>query len=138
MNSLKTPGALTIVIALLFFLVSCKKDHDAASTNTVTKDQLVGKWNMFIQADAGKISALATIKGSGAMEIDQQPYDGITDLVLLWDVNDNKFTAHVDANGVKNYWKLDGSVDPKTLSIAGELVTNTNPPANAIFTLDKQ
>src|SRR5262245_25890590 len=103
MNSLKTSSVFTLVIACLFSLVSCKKDHDAVSTNTVTKDQLVGKWNMFIQADAGKISALATIKGSGAMEIDQQPYDGITDLILLWDVTNNKFTAHVDANGVKNY-----------------------------------
>ncbi|HEV8504566.1 MAG TPA: hypothetical protein VGQ53_04170 [Chitinophagaceae bacterium] len=138
MNSVKTSSAVTVVIALLLSVVSCKKDHDSASTNTVTKDQLVGKWNLFIQSDAGNISAQATMKGSGAMELDEQPYDGITDLVLLWDVNNNKFTAHVDAFGVTNYWKLDGAVDPKTLAIAGQLTTNTSPPVNAIFTLDKQ
>jgi hypothetical protein len=143
MKSLKIFSALPILVALLFSFSSCKKENDSVSKstvskNTITKDQLVGKWNLFIQSDAGNLSAHATLKASGAMELDQQPYDGITDLVLLWDLNNNNFTAHLDAYGVTDYWKLNGPVDPKTLSTAGQLTTNTNPPVNALFTMDKQ
>ncbi len=139
MKSLKFFSALAIVASLLFSFSSCKKGNDSVSKNTVTKDQLAGKWNMSIQAN-GIVTLRATLKASGSMELDQPPYDGIADIILLWDVTNNNFTAHLDANGISNYWKLNASIDPKTLSMTGELIANNdpNPPQTALFTMDKQ
>ena len=140
MKFLKFVSVLAVMAGSMFFFSSCSKQKDAVNpSNTVTKDQLVGKWNGNIQSNAGSPAFHADLKGSGAMELDIAPYDGITDIVLLWDVNGNNFTAHVDANGVTNYWKIDATIDPKTLSMAGQLKVNNdpNPPITGIFTMDK-
>ena len=139
MKSLTSGSALAFAAIILFSFSSCKKEKDSVSNAAVTKDQLAGKYNMVVQAN-GTATWHATLKASGAMEIDQAPYDNISDIILLWDVNSNTFTAHLDANGVTNYWKLSAPVDPKTLSMAGQLVANdgVNPPLTALFTMDKQ
>jgi hypothetical protein len=137
MKSFRLFSLLAVAVSFSFFFSSCKKDKGSVSKN-ITKDQLVGKWNMTIQSN-GSISVQATLKASGAMELDQAPYDGIPELILLWDVNNNNFTAHLDANGITNYWKMDAPIDTKTLSMAGSLkVNDPNSPQSGLFTMDKQ
>ena len=137
MKSLKTLSTLFIAASLVLAFASCSKNKD--SVDTLSKDKMVGKWNMAIQANSGTVLWHAELKLNGAMEIDQLPYDGIPDVILLWDLTGNNFTAHVDFNNITNYWKLDAPVDPKTLSMAGQFKLNDPAtPQTAIFTMDKQ
>lgn len=76
----------------------------------------------------------ATLKTSGAMELDLKPSDGVPELVLLWDMKGNNFTAHVDVNGVTDFWEIHGTFDPKTLSVAGQCkVKNPNQPIDLLL-----
>ena len=136
MKSLKFFSVMAIAASLLFCFSSCKKDSDTKSG--VTKDQLLGKWTFVIQYN-GTTTYHATLKASGGMEVDQPPFDDVADIILLWDVNQNNFTAHIDINGITNYWKLTGTVDAAGASVAGTLVANdgVNPPITALFTMDK-
>jgi hypothetical protein len=137
MKSLKIVRTLFIAASMVLAFNSCSKDKNAVKT--VSKEQLAGKWNMVVQANSGTVVWHAELKLNGAMEVDQQPYDGIPDVILLWDLTGNNFTAHVDFNNITNYWKLDAPVDPKTLSMAGQFKLNDPAtPQTAIFTMDKQ
>jgi hypothetical protein len=135
MKSLKFFSAAIFSAAFLFSFSSCKKDND---TKTVTKEQLLGKWTFVIQYN-GTTTYHANLKASGGMEVDQAPFDDVADIILLWDVNQNNFTAHIDINGITNYWKLTGTADTAGSSIAGTLVANdgVNPPITALFTMAK-
>jgi hypothetical protein len=136
MKSLKFFSAVVIAAAFLFSFSSCKKDGD--TKNGVTKDQLLGKWTFVIQYN-GTTTYHANLKASGGMEVDQPPFDDVADILLLWDLSKNNFTAHIDINGITNYWKLTGTVDAAGSSIAGTLVANdgVNPPITAVFTMAK-
>lgn len=138
MKFLKTTSASIIAICLLFTLNSCSKGKDDAA-KPVTKDQLAGKWTMTIQSNS-IVTLHATLKANGAMELDEPPFDNVTDIILLWDVTNGKFTAHLDANNIPNYWKLEGTIDPKLTSVTGTLTADNspNPPQVATFILDKQ
>jgi len=135
MKSLKFFSALAIAAAFLVSFSSCKKEDEKTG---ITKDQLLGKWNFAIQYN-GVTTYHANLKASGGMEVDQAPFDDVADIILLWDVSKNSFTAHIDINGITNYWKLTGTVNPGGSSIAGTLVANdgVNPPITALFTMDK-
>ena len=141
MKSLKLFGVVSIVVALLFSFTSCKKDKESVPDNTVTKDQLLGKWNMVVVLPGGFTEKdQVTLKANGAMDMDIEPLDGITDYVLFWDIKNNAFTAHLDLNGVSNVWKLNAQIDPKTLLIAGEktMVGAGNNSLTLIFGMEKQ
>ncbi len=137
MKFLKIVSTLFIAAGFVLTIASCSKKKE--DINTVTKDRLVGKWAGNIQSNSGSPAFHAELKGSGAMELDIAPYDGIPDIILLWDVNNNNFTAHLDANGVTNFWKIDAAIDPKTLSMAGQLkVYDPSTPITGIFVMDRQ
>jgi len=135
MKSLKFLSAVVVAATILFTFSSCKKDSDI---KTVTKEQLLGKWTFVIQYN-GTTTYHANLKASGGMEVDQPPFDDVADIILLWDVSKNNFSAHIDINGITNYWKLTGTVDAAGASVAGTLVANdgVNPPITALFTMDK-
>ncbi len=140
MKSLKFFGLPTIVVVLLFSFSSCKKDKESVTGNTVTKDQLLGKWNMVVVLPGSLIEKdQVTLKADGTMGIDLEP-DGKDDFILLWDVKNNAFTAHWDFNGVNNVWQLNAQIDPKTLLIAGEktMISAGNNPVTLIFGMEKQ
>jgi hypothetical protein len=121
MKSLKFSGVLAIAVILLFSFSSCKKDKESISANTVTKNQLLGKWNMNVMLPGGTIEKdQVNFKADGTMDMDIEPHDGIVDYVLSWDLKDNVLTAHLDLNGISNAWKLNAHVDPVTMLIAGE------------------
>ena len=140
MKSLKIISALFIVAGFVLTFASCSKDKDAV--NTVTKAQLLGKWDMTVLLPGNSIEKdNITLKEGGVMEMDIEPQDGITDFILSWDVNNNVFTAHLDLNGVSNVWKLNAQVDPETLIITGEkrmISGGNNPPVTVIFGMKKQ
>lgn len=131
---------LILIIPLsitIFSIIACNKEKD--TSNAITKEKLVGKWEAVIQSNT-VLKLNATLKASGAMELDQAPYDGIPDVVLLWDLANNAFTAHLDANGVVNFWKIEATIDPTSLSMAGQLKADNgqNPPIIAVFLMDKK
>jgi len=142
MKPLKFFGLPSIMVVLLFSFGSCKKDKESVPDNTVTKDQLLGKWDMTVLLSGNFIEKdNITLKEGGVMEMDLEPHDGITDFILSWDVNNNVFTAHLDLNGVSNVWKLNAQVDPETLLITGEktmISGGNNPPVTVIFGMEKQ
>jgi len=129
-----------IIIAACLFLSSCKKDKEAVPGNTVTKEQLLGKWNMTVLLPGGFIEKdHVTLKADGTMDMDLEPHDGITDFILSWDVKNNVFTAHLDLNGVSNVWKFNAQIDPLTLLIAGEkTMVGGNNSSTLIFGMEKQ
>ncbi|MEO6229521.1 MAG: hypothetical protein ABJB11_14580 [Ferruginibacter sp.] len=134
MKLLKSLSVVVIVTGLVFSFTSCKKDKPV--DHTITKDQLTGKWNMLVQSSNGPLVWHAELKNSGALEVDTAPYDGKPDFILLWDISNNNFTAHLDANGITNYWLLNAPVS--TTAMAGQLKTNATPSEVLIFTMDKQ
>ena len=139
MKSLKIVSTLLIVAGFALTFASCSKDKDAVTT--VTKDQLLGKWNMDVILPGGFIEKdQVTLKAGGVMEMDIEPQDGITDFILSWDANNNVFTAHLDLNGVSNIWKLNAHIDPEILLIAGEktMINAGNNPITLIFGMEKQ
>jgi hypothetical protein len=141
MKTLKFIPAFAITVFLLFSISSCKKDKESVSGNAVTKDQLLGEWNMVTVLPGGTVEKdEVTLKTNGVMEIDIEPQDGKADFILGWDVNNNAFTAHWDLNGVSNVWKLNAQVDPKTLLITGgkTMVNGANTPVTLIFGMEKQ
>jgi hypothetical protein len=141
MKSLKFFGVPSIVVVLFFSLSSCKKDKESVPAYTVTKDQLLGKWNMFTILPGGfNEKDEVNLKANGVMEFDIEKTDGIVDYILSWDVKNNVFTAHLDLNGVSNVWTLTAQIDPKTLLISGEktMIGAGNNPVNLIFGMEKQ
>jgi hypothetical protein len=136
MKCLKFFSVVIFAAAFLFSFSSCKKNND--TKGGITKEDMLGKWNFVIQYN-GTTTYHANLKASGGMEVDQPPFDDVADIILLWDVSKNNFTAHIDINGVTNYWKLTGTVDSGGSSVAGTLVANdgVNPPITALFTMDK-
>jgi len=139
MKSLKFFSVVSFVVVLLFSFSSCKKDKESVPGNTVTKNQLLGKWNMIVVLPGSFIEKdLVTLKADGTMEIDLEP-DGKADFILLWDAKDNLFTAHWDFNGVSNLWKLNAHIDPITLSITGQKIMSDggNNTTTLNFTMEK-
>lgn len=140
MKSLKFFGVVSIAGVLLFSFSSCKKDKESISANTVTKSQLLGKWNMNVILPAGYIEKdQVNLKADGTMDMDIEPYDGISDYILSWDLKDNVLTAHLDINGISNAWKLNAHVDPETMLIVGEktMVGGGNNSITLIFGMEK-
>ena len=138
MKSLKFFSVVSFVAVLLFSFSSCKKDKESVPGNTVTKNQLLGKWNMIVVLPGSFFEKdLVTLKADGTMEIDLEP-DGKADFILLWDAKDNVFTAHWDFNGVSNLWKFNAHIDPITLSITGQKIMGGNNPTTLNFTMEKQ
>jgi len=134
MRFLKFSMILATSLILLFSFSSCKKE-----TQSVKKEQLLGKWNMRLQAGGASQKFQVQLKGSGAMEIDAEPFDGVTDIIIFWDTDHNKFNAHLDYQGITPLWELHGDIDPATLSIAGQFkVNDPQSPVDAIFTMDRQ
>jgi hypothetical protein len=140
MKTLKFINAFAITVFFLLAISSCKKDKESVSSNAVTKDQLLGKWNMVTVLPGGTVEKdQITLKTNGTMEMDIEPKDGIVDFILSWDVKDNVFTAHWDFNGVSNVWTLNAQVNPKTLLITGEkTMTNGGNSTTLIFGMEKQ
>jgi len=140
MKTLKFIPAFAITVFLLFSISSCKKDKESVSGNAVTKDQLLGEWNMVTVLPGGTVEKdEVTLKTNGVMEIDIEPQDGKVDFILSWDINNNAFTAHLDINGVNNAWKFNAQVDPKNLLIAGEkTMVGGNNSFSLIFGMEKQ
>ena len=137
MKSLKIASIVFIVASIALVFTSCRKEKE--DVKQISKEQLVGKWNMTLQASNAPVIWHAELKAGGAMEIDQPPFDGKAEIILLWDLAGNHFTAHLDYNGVANYWQFDAPVDLNTLSMAGKLkVNDPNSPQTAVFTMDKQ
>jgi hypothetical protein len=134
MKFLKFSVLVATSFILLFSFSSCKKE-----ASSVKKEQLLGKWDMIVQAGGASQKFHADLKGSGAMELDIEPYDGNTDLIILWDTENNQFNAHLDYQGISPLWELHGTIDPGTLSIAGQFkVNDPQSPVDAIFTMDRQ
>ena len=136
MRSLKSLWVLSLATSLTLVFSSCKKDNDVV--NAVSKEEMAGKWKLVIQVGSTQ-TWNAVLKASGAMEVDIPPYDGVADYIFLWDINGYNFSAHVDANGIANYWEMHSPIDPKTLSMAGEIkVNDPNTPQTGVFTMEKQ
>ena len=134
MKSLKFSLVLAVSLILFFSFSSCKKEAEF-----VKKEQLLGKWNMNLQAPGVLQKFHIELKGSNVMEFDIEPFDGVSDLIIFWDTDHNKFNAHLDYQGITNLWELHGSIDPGTLTIAGQFkINDPQSPAEAIFTMDKQ
>jgi len=141
MKTLKVINSSVITIItgfLLFSASSCKKDKESIPSNAVTKDQLLGKWNMITVLPVGTIEKdQVTLKTNGVMELDIEPQDGKVDYILSWDLNNGAFTAHLDLNGISNAWTINAQVDPKNLLITGEK-TMGGGTWSLIFGMEKQ
>ena len=79
------------------------------------------------------------LKGNAVMELDLEPYGATPDLILSWNTDQNKFNAHLDAQGIPNAYELHGNIDPETLSIAGQFkINDPQSPIVLSFTMVKQ
>ena len=136
MKFLKFSRAVAFSSLFVIALSSCKKDNEPSA---VKKEQLLGKWDMVLQTGSTVQQVHVVLKGSGAMELDVSPYDGVTDLIFLWNTENNNFKAHLDADAVANYYEMNGTIDAGTLGISGQLkINDPQSPQTSIFLMDKQ
>ena len=128
---------VVLLWAALVVLSSCSKKKDDAPA--ITKEQLIGKWEMSVQANNYIDVWKAELTAAGVMKVDVPPYTGISDYIFLWNLAGNKFTAQFAANNIPNYLELTADVDPGTLSMSGLVRLNDpNTLQTCVFTMDKQ
>jgi len=128
---------ITAVTLLSFSFVSCKKNSEDVNS-TIKAEQLYGSYNMQLNKPGVTQQFHVTLKPNGVMEMDAMPYDGVPDIIISWETGQNKFHAHLDAQGITNLWDFNGIVDPSTLFISGQFKLNDpQSPEEAVFTIEK-
>jgi len=132
MKSLKFASVLAVMAGSMFFFSSCSKKND--TVNTVSKDQIVGKWTTSMIVAATTQEVQVELKNNGVSTLDVLPYDGVAEFSGTWELNGTSFTGHFTYSGNPDFARFDAQVNSKTF-LSGPLKFGGQ---NGTFTMAKQ